>query len=183
MMKRIILISLFAAVSATARSHAQAMKAGTYYVKQDVLEERLAPNADAAVTNRIHRGQKVEVFEIKSGWARVSKFYDGLAEDKPGQVARWVLASGLSAAKPKPAEQPALPRDPRIAPDAFPKVGQGGLTERDVRILHKGALKYLSAGDVSRVVYGDKSTNKPDTYYINGGGPKNIFFTAKDVNE
>ena len=182
-MNRTIFISAFSASIALAPLHAQAPKPGIYYVTQDVLDERLAPSADAAVTNRIHRGQRVDVFESKSGWARVSKYYDGVVEGQGGQVARWVLASGLSTDKPQPLKQPSITRDPRIAEDAFPKVGEGGLTERDVRILHKGALKFLISGAVTRVVFGDKSTNKPNTYYINGGGPKNLFFTASDVNE
>jgi len=159
---------------------AQATKPGSHYVKESVLEERLAPSNSSNVTNRIYRSQKVEVFEIKNGWARVSKYYDGAVEGKSGQVARWVLASGLSTNQPAELKQPSLPADPRIAKDALPKVGQSGLTEQDVQVLHKGALKYLNSGKCSRVEYGDKSTSKANTYYINCGGP-NIFFTPADV--
>ena len=160
---------------------AQATKPGTYYVKESVLEERLAPSANGSVTNRIYRQQKVEVFEIKSGWARVSKYYDGAIEGKSGQVARWVPASGLSSSRPAELPQPYLPTDSRIAKDALPKVGQNGLTEQDVQILYKGAVKFLNAGNCARVEYGDKSTSKANTYYINCGGPTNIFFTPADV--
>lgn len=159
---------------------AQAVAPGTYYVKESVLEERLAPNVDGSVTNRIYTRQKVEVYEVKNGWARVSKFYDGAVEGKKGQIARWVLSSGLSSSQPAELPQTTLPSDPRIAKDAFPKAGQSGLTEQDVELLNKGALKYLNSGKCSRVEYGDKSTSKTSTYYINCGGP-NIFFTAADV--
>ena len=81
-MKWLILIGLLLITSITA--YAQATRPGTYFVKEAVLEERLGPNATAPVTNRIYRGQKVEVFEVKSGWVRVSKFYDGFVEGQSG---------------------------------------------------------------------------------------------------
>jgi hypothetical protein len=158
----------------------QATKPGTYYVTKNVIEEYLVPSATGGVTNRIYRHQKVEVFEVKSGWARVSRYYDGDVEGKSGQVARWILASGLSSSQPAELPQPTLPSDPRLAKDAFPKVGHSGITEQDVQLLYKGALKYLNSGSCTRVEYGDKSTSKANTYYINCGGP-NIFFTAADV--
>ncbi len=177
-MKKLTLGFFLLALSGIAS--AQVIAPGTYYVKENVLEERLAPNAEGKVTNRIYVGQKVEVFEEKNGWARVSKFYDGVAESKRGQVARWVLASGLSSSQPAEPPQTLLSPDPRIAKDAFPKVGQSGLTEQDVQLLNKGALKYLNSGKCARVEYGDKSTSKANTYYVNCGG-SNMFFTAADV--
>jgi uncharacterized protein YgiM (DUF1202 family) len=178
-MKKKLTIGIFLLLfSVTA--FAKATKSGTYYVKENVLEERLAPSAKGRITNRIYRSQKVEVFEIKNAWARVSKYYDGAVEGKSGQVARWVLASGLSSSQAAKIQKPNFSSDPRIAKDAFPKVGENGLTERDVRILYKGALKYLNSGKCSYVEYGDKSTSKPNTYYINCSG-RNIFFKAADV--
>ncbi|HWQ69936.1 MAG TPA: SH3 domain-containing protein [Patescibacteria group bacterium] len=178
-MKSLIVIGVLLITSITA--YAQATKPGTYFVKEAVLEVRLGPNATAPVTNRIYRGQKVEVFEVKSGWVRVSKFYDGVVEGQSGKVARWVLATALSASAPPELPQPSLPSDPRIAKGAFPKAGEYSLTEQDLLVLHKGAIKFLNAGKCSHVEYGDKSTNKPNTYYINCGGPTNMFFTPSDV--
>ncbi len=176
---RILTIGIFLfALSGIA--FAQATKPGKYYVTESVLEEHLAPSASGSVTNKIYHRQKVEVFEVKRGWARVSKYFDGAFEGKSRQVARWVLASGLSSSLPAELPQPYFPTDPRIAKDAFPKVGQSGLTEQDVQNLNKGALKYLNSGKCARIEYGDKSTSKTNTYYINCGGP-NIFFTAADV--
>lgn len=160
---------------------AQASKPGTYYVTESVLEERLAPSSTGSVTNRIYRRQKVEVFELKDGWARVSKYYDGSVEGKNGQVARWVSASGLSVSQPNELAQPKVPTDPRIAKDAIPKVGEGGLTEQDVQTLYKGALKFLNSGKCSRIEYADKSTSKANTYYVNCGGPANLFFKPGDL--
>lgn len=178
-MKKLVLAILILALSEVA--FAQATKPGTYYVKENVLEERLSPSATGSVTNRINRRQKVEVFEIKRGWARVSKYYDGAVEGKGGQVARWVPASGLSSSQPADLSQPSLPTDPRIAKNALPKAGQNGLTEQEVQVLYKGAVKFLNSGKCVRVEYGDKSTSKANTYYINCGGPTNIFFTPDDV--
>ena len=174
-------VALALTLSCSGAAFAQATKPGTYYVKANVLEERLAPSSTGSVTNRIYRQQKVEVFELKDGWARVSEYYDGSVEGKNGQVARWVSAGGLSVSRPKDLPQPKVPTDPRIAKDAIPKVGEGGLTEQDVQILYKGALKFLNSGQCSRIEYGDKSVDKPNTYYVNCGGPRNSFFKPSDL--
>ena len=71
--------------------------AGVNYVKVAILEERLSPSPNGSVTNRIYRGQELDVYEVKNGWARVSKYYDGAFEGKSGQVARWVDLNGLSS--------------------------------------------------------------------------------------
>ena len=177
-MNKVVIVAI--ALAVPGGSFAQASKPRAYYVKEAALEERLAPSASGSVTNRIYRRQKVEVFEVKDGWARVSKYYDGTVEGKSGQVARWVLASGLSSLQPAELPQPAAPSDPRIAKDALPKVGEHGLNEQDIQILYKGALKVLNSGKCSRVEYGDKSTSKANTYYVNCGGP-NLFFTSGDM--
>jgi hypothetical protein len=152
----------------------------TYYVKDSVLDVRLAPSPAGTITNRIYRQQKVEVFEINSEWARVSNFYDGAVEGKTGRVARWVLAAGLSSSQVVDLPQPTISQDPRIEKNAFPKVGQNGLTAYDVQLLNKGALKFLSSGKCRRVEYGDKSLNKANTYFVNCGS-QNLFFTPSDL--
>jgi hypothetical protein len=40
---------------------------------------------------------------VHSGWARISKYYDGSVEGASGRVARWVSADYLSPTKPKSA--------------------------------------------------------------------------------
>jgi hypothetical protein len=152
---------------------AQATKPGSYYVIVPVLEERTAPNGPVA--NRIYRGQRVDVTDVRAGWARVT----GLEYDP-----RWVRAASLSAKRP--AELPQTPiaaslQDSRIAPDAIPKVGQRGRTQRDVDIMRKGALYMLRTGKCSRIEYADKSGSRPGTYYVNCGGPQNVFFTERDL--
>jgi hypothetical protein len=177
-MFKVFQMAILLTLSVTA--FAKATNAGVYYVQNNVLEERLEPSSAGKVTNKIYRSQKVEVLEVKNGWARVSRYYDGEVEGKQGKVARWVSASGLSASKPAELKQPTIQKDSRIAANALPKVGENNLTEADVMILHKGAIKFLNSGQCTNVEFGDKSVSKPNTYYINCGGP-NIFFTPSDV--
>lgn len=80
---------------------AEATSAGDYYVSANRLSVRLGPSSTATITNTLNRKQKVEVYEVENGWARVSKYYDGAVEGKSGQVARWVSAKYLSSNKPK----------------------------------------------------------------------------------
>ncbi|QQX81104.1 SH3 domain-containing protein [Shewanella sp. KX20019] len=80
--------------------YAEATKAGDYYVSANRLSVRLAPSTSGSITNTLNRKQKVEVFEVKNGWARVSKYYNGSVEGKSGQVARWVSAKYLSTTRP-----------------------------------------------------------------------------------
>jgi hypothetical protein len=155
-------------------------KTGSYFVKESALEVRLSPNPKGKVTNRIYRQQKVDVLEVIGNWARVSKYYDGEVEGEKGQVARWVLIKGLSTSRPADLAQPTIKSDPRIMKDAIPKVGENGLNENDIKILYKGATKFLNSGQCANVEYADKSVSKPNTYFINCGGP-NIFFTPNDL--
>lgn len=159
------------------KTEIQATKPGAYYVKENILEIRLSPSDSGSVTNRIYRRQKVDVFEVQNRWARISKYYDGAVEGKSGQVARWVLASGLSSSQPVEFSQQSLPNDPRIAKDAF-----ASLNGQDTRILYKGAVKFLNSGTCARVDEGDASVNRPGTYYIRcDGSYTNIYFTPNDV--
>lgn len=177
-MKKIVLVILFTCISNFAL--AKSINTGTYYVKENVLEERLAPSASGKITNKIYRRQKVDVLEVKNGWARVSKYYDGVVEGEKGTVARWIRVDGLASSRPAELAQPPIKKDNRIADNAFPKVGENNLNAQDIKILHAGATKYLNSGQCSNVEFGDKSVSKSNTYYINCGGP-NIFFTSDDV--
>lgn len=98
-MNKIILVILGLVLSGDLL--AEATSAGDYYVSANRLSVRLGPSSTAAITNTLNRKQKVEVYEVQNGWARVSKYYDGAVEGKSGQVARWVSAKYLSSNKPK----------------------------------------------------------------------------------
>ena len=56
-----------------------------------------------------------------------------------------------------------------------------GLTEADVAILHRGAKHFLNSGRCKQIEYADKSTSRPNTYYVNCGGPQNHFFKPSDL--
>ncbi|MGI0120165.1 SH3 domain-containing protein [Zooshikella sp. RANM57] len=159
-------------------AHANADRAGTYYVTADSLNVRLSPNPKGKITNKLYRQQKLEVFEVKSGWARISKYYNGAVEGLSGNVARWVSAAYLSDSRPNDKAQPNIAHDPRIK--GIPKVGQYGATERDVRILYAAGKYFLDSKKCNEIEYGDKSISKPNTYYLNCGGP-NHFFKPSDI--
>jgi hypothetical protein len=147
---------------------------GEYYVATPVTEERLSPSLDGKIVNRIYLQQKVTVYRIAGEWALVTE---------PRWQPRWVICKHLSRAKPElPAAQP-VPQelqDLRIERGALPQVGEFGLTQEDINILWKGANLMLKQGRCTRVVSGDKSTSKPNTYYVSDG-PRNYYFTANDV--
>ena len=73
---------------------------GEHFVTASKLNVRLAPNKDGKLTNVLDKGQKVEVFETKGNWARISDYYDGEVEQLSGEVARWVYGKYLSTEKP-----------------------------------------------------------------------------------
>ncbi len=99
-MKKIIGLILLGLIFSEALL-AEAVSVGDYYVSANRLSVRLGSDTNASITNTLERKQKVQVFEIKNGWARVSKYYDGQIEGKSGQVARWVSAKYLSINKPQ----------------------------------------------------------------------------------
>jgi len=81
-------------------AHAGAKYPGDYYVSSGKLNVRLAPDKTGKITNTLYKRQKVEVFEIKGNWARVSRYYVGAVEGLSGNVARWVFAKYLSTNRP-----------------------------------------------------------------------------------
>jgi hypothetical protein len=151
---------------------------GSYYVIE-TAEERLGPARNAKITNTLYRQQRVEVYEFRGEWARVSKFYSGEVEGISGTVARWIATSSLSKERPKDLPQPKIVDDSRIG--GLPEVGDGGLTERDIQILHAAARYFIETGRARRVEFGDKSLNRANTYYLNFGGPSNHFFSPSEI--
>lgn len=149
------------------------------YVIADSAEERLAPSSDAATTNRVYRGQAVKVYETKSGWARVSEYYDDRVEGKSNRMARWIKAEALASERPPPPRGLNIPEDPRIP--HLTRAPGNGLTERDVLILHAAARYYLETGRAKRVEDGDKSVSKVGVYYLNFGETANTFFRPDDI--
>lgn len=155
------------------------MYPGPYYVAAAEVDVFLAPSASALVTNRLHRRDRVDVFEVSDGWARISKYYDGRIEGLSGSVARWVSVHQLSKERPADEPQPKLPHDPRIS--GMPEVGRHGITEEDFRILYRGAKHFLETGRCDRIEWADKSVHKPGTYFVNCGRPGNLHFRPSDL--
>ena len=87
---------------------------GEHFVTASKLNVRLAPNNDGKITNVLDRGQRVEVFETKGNWARISEYYDGEVEQLSGEVARWVYGKYLSTKKHQ-TETPTNLGDPILA--------------------------------------------------------------------
>jgi hypothetical protein len=71
-------------------------KKNIYYVISNKLNVRLGANKTSLITNILYKGQKLKVFEIKNGWARISHYYDGKVEGTSGNIARWVFTKYLS---------------------------------------------------------------------------------------
>lgn len=76
------------------------ISSNSYFVTAETLNVRLAPNKEGAITNTLYENQRVDVYEIKKGWARVSEYYSGVVEGKTGNVARWVSLKHLSKNRP-----------------------------------------------------------------------------------
>ncbi len=105
-----VTLSVLLAVFVASASFAAAQSPGNYVVTAGTLNVRLAPNTAGKGKCKLHRGEKVEVLEVKDGWARISRYYDGGSEGLSGDVAHWVFARHLSAtpaAEGLPAKPPA----------------------------------------------------------------------------
>ncbi|MBA4010707.1 MAG: hypothetical protein C0481_02465 [Phenylobacterium sp.] len=129
------------------------------------------------VVNRIYRGQKLTIYEERSGWTRTTA---------DGFTPRWSKTADLSEKQPPPAAEYAGPeqyRDPRSAPDAIPNSGEYNLSKADVDILWNGAKLVLDSQDCGTVTVADKSVSKKDTYYVtcSSGRAHNVFFTKVEA--
>ena len=89
--------------------------------------------------------------------------------------------SSLSSQEPPDLPQPRITNDPRIEPDAIPKVGSSDVTERDVLILHAAARYFLETGEAKRIAYGSTDAYHPGRYFLNFGEEKNHFFSPADI--
>lgn len=93
-------MTLFFIITTVAFAEAEIESAGDYYITQPGVTVRLGPDWKAKATNKLNKGEKVEVFEVKGDYARISKYYDGSVEGVSGKVARWVTTKYLSSTKP-----------------------------------------------------------------------------------
>ncbi len=89
---------------------AEAISTGTHYVIAESLNERTAPNANSDIARKLSNGSKVEVLELKNGWARITKYIELSQTEK---TALWVSSKYLSDKANKSANCTVL--DPDIA--------------------------------------------------------------------
>lgn len=159
-----------------------------YFVQVERANVRLCPAQSCPSTNKLQRGQAVDLYEVKQGWARISKYYDSSAERAEfpeitsETVAQWVRADLLTNTKPvekRFAPDPNL-NDERIT--GIPDHPAYDLSDRDVTILRKFAIKLLKSGECSEIDDGDKSLSKPGRYYVHcRGEASNRFFSQEHV--
>ena len=88
---KILLAISFVAFSP--QSSAEAIRTGTHYVIAESLNVRTAPSANSDIARKLSKGSKVEVFELKKGWARVTDYIELTQTEK---AALWVSAKYLS---------------------------------------------------------------------------------------
>jgi hypothetical protein len=102
-------------IALLASAHAAPVtRPGAYYVTTDSATVRLAPSAHGKATNVLYKRSKVDVQEVRTGWARMGSYYPGDSEGLPGQqVARWVEVSALDSVQPP--EERARPGEPEVA--------------------------------------------------------------------
>lgn len=163
-------------------------RAADYYVTASSLNARFCADLACPVAKRLEHGAKVSVHERRGEWARISEFFDPPEKvkipkpEESGKVARWVAARYLSEKKPA-APPPSGPSqadiDRRIH---LPKPGQGGITAKDYKLLRRYARRLLRRGECTAVTNGDKSAQRPGTYFVTCANEyQSRFFTADDL--
>jgi len=98
-MTRVVLTMIIAFITAST-AIAEARTPGGYVVTADSLNVRLAANGTGKISDKLYQQDKVEVFEVTNGWARISGYFDIEANGLSSKVARWVFATHLSARRP-----------------------------------------------------------------------------------
>lgn len=142
--------------------------ANVAYVKSDTTFEYLSPSEKAKITNTLRLGQKVDIFEEKNGFARVSKFYDGSVEGVSGTVARWVLIRDLSEENQKPNIQTNSELEKAIANSDDFHLYKDKFTKHSQVLINKGKC---SLRDFQEMGGWLKSTSRgPNSYFTYCGG-------------
>ena len=117
------ILAIFIAVFTTSSAFAEAKYPGDFVVSADTLNVRLAADTTGKVADRLNQSEKVEVLEVKDGWARISGYYGVEVGGQSENVARWVFATHLSPVLP--AEETVVEGDTIVAA----MVSSGDLTK------------------------------------------------------
>jgi uncharacterized protein YgiM (DUF1202 family) len=107
-----VAVAMFIAIFTASTAFAEARSPGGFVVTADSLNVRQAANETGKVTGKLFQREKVEVFEVKNGWARISEYYNEKINGQSSKVARWVFATHLSA--PRPTARKATANSPII---------------------------------------------------------------------
>jgi len=107
------------------------------------------------------------VYEVKNGWGRTSKYYDGADVDIRGQIAQWVPMSALDTAMP--AEDKAAAAEPEVTQylvdsDNFAKYR---------KVFIKGSQDLMANGTCT---LNDFKMNGPWTQEPEGGPSNPVYF-------
>jgi hypothetical protein len=94
------ILAIFIAVLTTSPVFAEARYPGNFVVSADTLNVRQAANTTGRVADRLNRSEKIEVLEVKDGWARISEYFSVDRQGQSVNVARWVFATHLSPVPP-----------------------------------------------------------------------------------
>ncbi|MDN3679219.1 SH3 domain-containing protein [Vibrio tapetis subsp. quintayensis] len=70
----------------------ETMKPGEYYVTSSSLNVRREPNSQGRISTVLDIGTKVDVLEVKEGWARISEYIEFV----DGELAQWVSTDFLA---------------------------------------------------------------------------------------
>ena len=95
-----VAVAIFIAIFTASTAFAEARSPGGFVVTADSLNVRQAANETGKVTGKLYQQEKVEVFEVKNGWARISEYYNKETNGLSSKVARWVFATHLSTPRP-----------------------------------------------------------------------------------
>lgn len=145
------------------------------FVQSERADMFSEPSSRGPRVNRVYARQRITVYETRNGWARVTPL-----EASP----RWMEMRLLGPNRP--AEQPAVQStaifsDPRIVSGALTVRPGSGLDAQDVEMLWRAARRALDTG-CQKIINGDKSVNRPNTFFIScDGEPRNRFYTTSEL--
>ncbi|MDQ7045892.1 MAG: hypothetical protein Q9M32_08270 [Sulfurimonas sp.] len=89
-------IFLFLFVLTIASSSAFAKSSQYYFVNTATLKVRVAPTTKSMHSYSIYKNYKVKVYEMKDGWARISRYKTNAVNGKFVKVAKWSYAKFLT---------------------------------------------------------------------------------------
>jgi hypothetical protein len=161
----------------------------TMYVSGDGLNVRYCASGDCCIADRLTLNEPVSVIEEQDGWARISVYHDATFRNpsctrpEEGLAAHWVSMTYLSDQVPDGADPNAwfgMLSDRRIR--GVPRVGDYGLTRRDVETIRRYASRLLLDGTCEGIDAGNKSVVEDSTYYVAcEGETEKRYFTARDA--